>query len=140
MTRTVPLALAALALSLAACDSRQPAGKAEPAAAAPTRYTVRAELVALPEPGARVREVELRHEAIDDFRDGSGAVVGMDAMVMPFALEPGVSLDGVGLGDAVEVVLAVDFGRPMLRVERLRKLPAGTALTFGKARPGVAGR
>jgi Cu/Ag efflux protein CusF len=125
------LALAALAaLALPAC--REPAPAAPAASPAAARYVVRAEVVRLPAaPGG---ELSLRHEAIDDFRDASGAVVGMDAMVMPFQVAPGVSLDGLAPGDPVRATLSVDFARPALSVVALEELPAGTALEFRRAR------
>ena len=143
------------AITLLACrDTSRSTGAAQPgsagpaasAAAAPTaaagdglhRYTVRAEIVRLPDPAAPRREVALRHEAIDDFADASGKVVGMGAMVMPFELAPGVSLDGVGVGEKVEARFAVGWSPPVLRVEELRKLPASTALEFRAARPPAA--
>jgi Cu/Ag efflux protein CusF len=98
------------------------------------RYSVRAEIVQLPDPRSRNPELTVRHEAIDEFADASGAVVGMDAMVMPFGIGPSVSLAGLAVGDKVEVLIAVDWSRPAFGIERLRKLPEDTALHFGAAR------
>jgi Cu/Ag efflux protein CusF len=136
------LLAAALATSiLVACGSGDGGGKASAPAAGARRYTVRAQVVELPDAKAPKRSLEIRHEAIDDFEDASRRVVGMDSMVMPFALAPEVSLEGVRVGDAVEVVIAVGWEPPSLRIERLRELPEGTALRFRKARPaGAAGR
>jgi hypothetical protein len=93
---------------------------------------VRGEIVTLPAGGAGPRQIAVRHEAIPDFADRDGKVVGMGAMVMPFELAPGVAVEGMREGDPVELLLAVDWAGPSLRVERLTKLPPGTPLSFGK--------
>jgi hypothetical protein len=127
--RALALLLGALA-ALAACRGGEGGGKPQPSAA--RRYTVRGELVTLPAPGAGPRQIAVRHEAIPDFADRDGKVVGMGAMVMPFELAPGVSAEGLREGDPVELVLAVDWAGPSLRVERLARLPAGTPLNLGR--------
>jgi Cu/Ag efflux protein CusF len=123
------LLLGALA-ALPACRGGEGGGK--PPAASARRYTVRGEIVTLPAPGAGPRQIAVRHEAIPDFADRDGKVVGMGAMVMPFELAPGVSAEGLREGDPVELVLAVDWAGPSLRVERLARLPAGTPLNLGR--------
>jgi Cu/Ag efflux protein CusF len=60
--------------------------------------------------------------------DRAGATVGMPAMVMAFDLAPGASAEGLRPGDKVEIVLAVDWSRPLLRVEEVRRIPAETVL------------
>jgi hypothetical protein len=124
-------ALASLVLVLAAlaCSRGGSGGSAAPPGT--RRYTVRGEVVTLPGAGP-ARQIAIRHEAIPDLVDRDGKVVGMGAMVMPFELAPGVSLDGIAEGDPVEFVLAVDWAAPSLRIEKLTELPAGTRLTFGK--------
>lgn len=129
-------ALSLAALALAGCrDAGRSPGATGEAADGLRRYTVRAEIVRVPDAAAGKREVSLRHEAIDDFADANGKVVGMGSMVMPFELAPAVSVDGLGVGDKVEARFAVGWSPPVLRVEQLRKLPAGTALEFRAARP-----
>lgn len=136
--RPIPSSLAALAAALlslaAACRSRDAEPPAAPASA--RSYTVRGEVVGLP-PAGGPRQLLVRHEPIDDFADASGKVVGMDSMVMTFVLSPSVSAEGLRVGDRVEAVLAVDFSRPMLRIDSLRRLDPGTPLRFGKATPGA---
>ena len=94
------------------------------------RYAVRAEVVQLPIPGRSPAQLTVRHEAIPAFEDRSGAAVGMPAMVMAFDLAPGVSAEGLRPGDKVELLLAVDWSRPLLRVEEVRRLPPETALDY----------
>jgi Cu/Ag efflux protein CusF len=127
--------VAALAFVLAslACRSEPPAASSATSSASVRRYTVRGEVVGLPEGGGR--ELSLRHEAIHDFVDRSGAVVGMNAMVMPFPVEPGVSLEGIAEGDKVRFGFAVDWDRNRFVIESLEELPPNTVLDFGKARP-----
>jgi hypothetical protein len=135
-TRLAPVALTiALVAIVPAC--RDGGGSGSDAGAPPDarRYTVRGEIVRPPEPSGPARQVAIRHEAIDDFVNEAGVVVGMDSMVMQFDVAPAVALDDVRVGDKVEVRLAVAWSPPVLRVEQLRKLPADTALRFGKALP-----
>jgi Cu/Ag efflux protein CusF len=131
--RAAPLA-AALALATLAhgCRSerRDPGGDLH-------RYAGRGEIVKLPAAGGP-REVTIRHEAIDDFANASGEVVGMNAMAMPFEVAPSVPLEDLRVGDKIAFRFAVGWSPPVLRVEELRKLPAETALTFGPARPRPA--
>jgi Cu/Ag efflux protein CusF len=117
-----------LALLLPACRN-DPAPTPGEAA---RRYTVRGEIVSVRD---APRELTLRHEAIDDFADRSGAVVGMNAMVMPFPVGRGVPTDGVAPGDKVRVRFAMDWEKNQIAIESIEKLPADTALEFGKARP-----
>jgi hypothetical protein len=79
----------------------------------------------------------LRHEAVDDFTDESGSVVGMDSMVMPFPIAQGASLDGVAVGDKIEATMEIDWSQGFMQLERIKKLPPETALHFGKARRGA---
>ena len=60
----------------------------------------------------------LRHEAVPGFVDRSGAAVGMAAMVMPFALEPGTAPPGGAK--------QLPFLLPCYKLARLTPPPAGT--------------
>jgi Cu/Ag efflux protein CusF len=122
---------AALLAGAAGCRERAPHG----AETAIRQYAVRAEVVAVPAPAGGARKLVIRHEAIDDFADASGTAVGMGAMVMPFDVAPSVALDDVRPGDKLEVRLAVGWTPPLLRIDSVRKLPAGTVLEFRAARP-----
>ncbi|OFX25389.1 MAG: hypothetical protein A2V77_13605 [Anaeromyxobacter sp. RBG_16_69_14] len=99
------------------------------------RYTVRGEVVRLPDPARRGDEIFVRHEAIDDFVDSSGKEVGMASMIMPFRLP--ASAQELTLGDKVEIRFAVDWSTPAFRVEQIEKLPAATPLRLGPAGPAV---
>lgn len=136
-------AVAAVATALApGCADRSPAPSgaspgraATPAASSTVReYVVRGELVRLPGPGAPLREITVRHEAIPGFVGQDGRVVGMPAMVMPLEVAPGVPLEGLRPGDKVELLLAVDWERSSYAVRRVKSLPAGTVLDLGSTR------
>lgn len=127
-------AWAALVLLGAAVGCRRAGASPEASAPSTRRYTIRAEVVGLPErPGG---ELTLRHEAVDDFTDPSGAVVGMDSMVMPFPVAPGDSPGDLAVGDKIQGVLVVDWDRASIRLERIQKLPRETQLHFRNARSG----
>jgi len=96
------------------------------------RYTIRAEVMGLPE--TRGGDLTLRHEAVDDFTDIAGTVVGMNSMTMSFPVARGAMPHGLKVGDKVEAILVVDWGRGFQVLEHIRKLPRETALHFRKAR------
>lgn len=76
-------------------------------------------------------EIEIHHEAIPTFVDYRGEPTGMMAMIMPFGVDSGVSLRGIGPGDKVSFTIAVDWARsPASRVTAIRKLPPDTPLTL----------
>lgn len=99
-------------------------------------YTVRGEVARLPSPTDPASEFMVRHEEIPDFRaslpDGP---LGMKPMIMPFTLGPGVSLEGLHIGDKITVRFSVDYGIPdgrlkESRVLALTPLPKDTRLDF----------
>ena len=66
-------------------------------------YTVKGIIKGMPGDGLAANELLVKHQPIPDYRDDTGAIVGMMAMTMPFFLAEGVSLQGVKAGDAVEL-------------------------------------
>ncbi len=67
-------------------------------------YSVKGVVKALPGNGRASNEIIVKHEAIPDYRDESGNIVGMMAMTMPFYLAKTTKLDGgISVGDAVEM-------------------------------------
>lgn len=130
-------ALAAAILATVTVAGCREARKPDDGAAGTQRYTFRAEVVKLPEASHSRPQLTLRHEAIPDFRDQSGAVVGMPSMIMPFEVAPSTSLDGIGVGDKVEAVLLADWPHQAFRLERVRKLPGDTAIEFGPRPPAA---
>lgn len=106
------------------------AGSAARRATGPDRYTVRGEVVRLPSAGAEPRELSIRHEPVQDFKDKAGAVVGMGAMVMPFRVAAGLSLDGLEKGDKIRFRFVMDWERNSFQIESMEELPRETALDF----------
>lgn len=73
-------------------------------------YTVRAEIVSLPEPGKPSSEFMARHEEIPEFLHSLNSDKrGMRAMTMPFPLAPSISLDGLKPGAKVQITFEVDY-------------------------------
>lgn len=98
----------------------------------PDVYTVRGEITELPDDAAGA--VYIRHEAIPDFKTIGGTVQGMDAMTMPFELDPGVALESLNVGDKVEFALRIEW-EPEIRqtITAVTVLPEDTVLELGEA-------
>lgn len=109
--------------------------EAAPAAAARPEpdavYTVRGRIVMLPEAGKPLSDLQIHHEPIETLVNPNGTV-GMPAMIMPFPVAKGVSLDGLAVGDAVEFTFA-HWTKPGSRgyeVRTIAKLAADTKLNL----------
>lgn len=99
-------------------------------------YTVRGQVTQLPDPNNPGTGLYVNHEAIDDFVDREGEMVGMNPMNMSFQVDEDVSLEGIGTGDVVEFKLRVDWGADTeAEIVEIRELPAGTKLEFRAAKP-----
>jgi Cu/Ag efflux protein CusF len=66
-------------------------------------YTVKGIIKGMPGDGLAKNEMLVKHQPIPDYRDDTGAIVGMMAMTMPFYLKEGLSLEGIKAGDNVEL-------------------------------------
>jgi hypothetical protein len=123
--------LAAGAIALPGCPREGSKTPTPPEAV----YTVRGKIEALPEAAKPASEFRVYHEPIDNFVGADGKVVGMGTMTMPFPLAKGVSLEGLSVGDIVEVTFEVRWkSHPRTQTTKVVKLPAGTELHFGKAK------
>ena len=99
-------------------------------------YTVRGKVTQLPESGDPENGLAVSHQAIDDFVDREGKVVGMNPMTMSFPLGPRVPLAGLAVGDPLEFTLHVDWSAtPPIRITSLHKLPPGTPIDYRVAQP-----
>lgn len=77
-----------------------------PVGEAQRSYTTRGRIEKLP--GEKAGYLMIHHAAIADFLNREGKVVGMDEMVMEFpAVVPGMTLDGLMVGDPVEFTFEV---------------------------------
>ena len=75
--------------------------------------------------------VHVRHEAIPEFRDPDGEVVGMTAMSMDFALAPDIATEDLQPGDKIAFTLEVDWDADQpARITAVEVLPLDTALEF----------
>ncbi len=131
---------------VSACDtkSESAASDKQPARGEPTGvYTVRGVIVSLPDPqrpgsgGTGGSDLQIRHERIPEFKDASGAEIGMNAMIMPFPLAKGVTLDGLAVDDRVEFTFAawMQPGQRGWELRTIQKLPSDTPLDFTAAGP-----
>jgi hypothetical protein len=121
---------------LAACrDGAREAPAESGIPAGPRRYSVRGEVLHLPEPG--VADFTVRHEAVPDFVGIEGRVVGMESMAMSFPLAASASTRGLSVGDKIAFVLAVDWAKPSIAIERIERLPPETVLDFRTPRREV---
>ena len=66
-------------------------------------YQVTGTVRAMPGNGRAPNELLVKHDPIPQYRDRAGNIVGMKAMTMPFYIAEGVSLEGIELGDAIEM-------------------------------------
>jgi len=97
-------------------------------------YTTRGQVVQLPDPTNP--GLTLNHEAVDQFMDRQGEIVGMDPMSMSYPVAKSLSLEGIQVGDVVEFKWHVDWNtEPAVEIVEVHKLPAGTKLDFRAAKP-----
>jgi len=68
-------------------------------------YSVTGVVTALPGNGRAKNEMLVKHDPIPNYRDEAGNVVGMAAMTMPFYLSSQTSIDGIHVGDQVELTV-----------------------------------
>lgn len=72
-------------------------------------YHVKGVIKAIPPQGAGAsdgtKEIIVKHEAIPDYRDEAGNMVGMTAMTMPFYLSGDLKSAAIAVGDQVELVV-----------------------------------
>ncbi len=70
-------------------------------------YAVRGIIRTMPTPERPLEGFSLTHEAIPDFVNAEGEMVGMSAMTMPFPRAEGLDLADLSVGDKVEAWFAV---------------------------------
>lgn len=93
-------------------------------------YTLRGIIDTLPQSSGPDKYIKIHHEALPDFKNKEGKVVGMPEMIMDFEqLAPDVKLTDFKVGDVVDFTFEVRWSpRVVTRVSNMRKLDAGTVL------------
>ncbi len=72
--------------------------------------------------------IEIRHEAVPNFKNDEGKTVPMDSMQMPFQISDDVSLEGLSEGDKIKFTFDWNWGDYSMKVTSIEKLPADTQL------------
>lgn len=113
---------------LAACGD---GSKSTPAVAVADTYHTRGVVEQLPQADGSYEAIYIRHVAVPEYKDDTGAVVGMGSMTMPFPLAKGVVLAGLAPGDPVEFTFVVTWEpKSGYEITEIRELPAGTVIDF----------
>lgn len=85
---------------------------------------------AIAQPG-NGKTVVVLHQAIPQFKDQEGNVVGMMAMPMPFTLAKGLDVAGISVGSKVEFTFGVFWKDPNpTRILAIKKLPDDTQIKY----------
>lgn len=122
-------------LSLAACN------KPEPQSTPDAAYTTQGRVVMVPTPGSPASLLKIHHEAIPNFADAQGRVVGMNshAMDFPQAAE-GIDVASLRVGDAVRFTFEVTWQpAPSWIITYLERLPEDTRFAFEAGTPDDGG-
>lgn len=123
---------ALVGLLLPACsDDSEPVAVGDPVV---HTYSLRGEIVSLPDSADPASELRIRHEAIHDFKDAKGNIDPMHAMTMSFSPATESTLDGLAVGDAVEFEFHMHYAPSLqMQADAFNKLPEGTELNFDDA-------
>ncbi|MFA7237973.1 MAG: copper-binding protein [Phycisphaeraceae bacterium] len=139
MLAAMMLATMSLTAGMIGCSDRSPPEAASPPPEAASKgasarsYTVRGEIVQLPGAGSVDSQMLIRHEAIPDFVDDQGKVVGMMSMTMPFPVATGVSLEGLKVGDAIQFTFELDWkAKVPYQIVKIEKLAGDVKLNWGR--------
>lgn len=130
--RTGPLLAAGLVvcgLSLLACEAQQDEAPAAPDA----RYTTQGRVFSVVDPASPASEFKIHHEAIPNFVNGQGEVIGMNSHPMTFPhVADGIDIDSLEVGQAVRFTFDVtwDEASPTWVITELVRLPDDTRFAF----------
>ena len=99
---------------------------------------MRGRVVQLPDPTRPASDFKVYHEPIPSWKRTTTSPVGMNAMQMRFPPASPEVIEGVEVGDVVEIVFRVSYDREDgaltgWKAVRVTKLPEDTALTFEQA-------
>lgn len=100
-------------------------------------YTVRGAVAAVPDLNKPASSLQIRHEAIVDFKNKAGEVKGMNPMTMPFPYADTVAVDALKVGDKIEFVFRVDWeGSPAFEIISITPLDPAIELDFTRPTGG----
>ena len=115
-------------------EAPEPAGIAD----ALREYTVRGQVVMVPDASSPMSELQIRHEHIPDFVGWDGrvhtntdGVPGMKPMTMPFPVKDAAVLEGLRVGDKVEFTFVTDLNAKQYWLTSAEKLSPDATLDFG---------
>lgn len=135
ITRNRPLLAAGvfvstLALALTGCGSDEANNQTNTTPDA--SYTTQGRVVMIKTPGSPASGLKIHHEAIPNFVDGQGKVVGMPSHPMDFPrVAPGIDADALKVGDAVRFTFDVTWQpSPTWVISDLDHLPDDTRFAF----------
>jgi len=115
-------------LLLACAEESEPAASAD---AVVHTYSLRGQIVSLPDAADPASELKIRHEAIKDFKNAKGEAEPMRTMTMAFSPATDTTLDGLTVGDAVEFKFHMHWSPSMqMQADTFKKLPADAELNF----------
>lgn len=122
--------LVVVGLGMFACEAEQHDAAASPDA----RYTTQGRVAMVPSPESPASEFKIHHEAIPNFVNGKGEVVGMGSHPMPFPrVAEGIDTASLSVGEPVRFTFEVtwsDTGVPTWVITELERLPEGTTFAF----------
>lgn len=125
--------LAITPLALTGCGTEE----AAPQTAA--RYTTQGRVVMVKTPDSPASSLKIHHEAIPNFVDGQGRVVGMPSHPMDFPrVAEGIDAASLEVGQAVRITFDVTWEpSPGWIITELEMLPPDTRFAFEPETPGT---
>ena len=109
---------AVCALMMLSCSPKQP-----------DRYNAQGVVISVEAADQGAKRVTILHEAITDFKDPSGKVVGMSPMPMTFMAAPGLSTSGINPQSKVRFTFEVHWdSHERLILKEIHSIDAATQL------------
>ncbi len=134
------LAICSALIAINGCSDHAAKEAASAQSSHTINYQVRGKVAELPDPANPASDYLVHHEPIPAFKGNFNETTpsGMNAMVMPFPLADGVTLDAISVGDLITISFTVNYTPDDgtvkdWHVTNIAPLPADTYLTFGKA-------
>jgi hypothetical protein len=134
--RNGPLLAAGLvvcSLGLSSCGEGSGSNPSQQTAAPDARYTTQGRVAMVVSPDSPASTFKIHHEAIPNFVNGQGEVVGMNSHPMDFPnVAEGIDVGSLKVGDPVRFTFDVTWGEstPKWVITELELLPEGTRFAF----------